>query len=128
MRKFVYSTWFVAMMFGCGGGGGGDANDDLGEQIGLIEDLPAEEMLCSLIIGESTRVEVERALGEPTNESETSFGVTLQYWYGAYERFALGQGATLLVSFDTAGALEEPSVMGMTFPQCWRDQLEAREQ
>ena len=40
MNKFVYSTWFVAMMFGCGGGGGGDTNEDLGEQIGLIEDLP----------------------------------------------------------------------------------------
>jgi hypothetical protein len=130
MKKFEYgaAALVLAVCVGCGGGGDGARNggpDDLADDIGLIAELQTEAELCSLTIGGSTRADVEDVLGAPTNESESSLGVQLQYWYGSYQEFSLGQGVTILISFDTAGTLEEPLVMGMTFPQCWRDQLAA---
>lgn len=129
MKTFEYgaSALIVAVLLGCGGGGGKEANDDLADQIGLIEEFPTDAELCSLTMGVSTRADVEDVLGAPTNESETSLGVLLQYWYGSYQEFGLGQGATLAMPFDTNGALGEPSATGLTFPQCWRDQLAARD-
>ena len=123
MRTFVRSAsaLIVGLLLGCGGGGGKDTEYD----IGLIAERPSAATLCELTIGVSTLDDVERALGEPTNESESSQGVTLQYWYGSYEEFSTGQGATLVFGFDTEGHLDSPLVMGMTYPQCWRDQLAA---
>lgn len=133
MKKVEYSAaaLVIGVCIGCGGGAdgggsGGGATDELTDDFGLIAERPTEAELCSLIIGVSTRADVEEVLGPPTNESESSLGVDLQYWYGSYQEFSLGQSASLLVSFDTNGVLEEPLTIGMTFPQCWRDQIEAR--
>lgn len=117
-KTLVFSLCAVLFSAACGGGGSDPESD-----IEFIQAIPSEETLCSLSIGVSTRAEVEEALGEPTNFSEGQGGSILQYWYGTAQQFGMGNVRTIVIVFDPANIFESPSVDGLPFPQCWRDEL-----
>jgi hypothetical protein len=117
----LFAILFAAALAACGGGGV-DADYDTG--FATLKEKPSDEVLCSFIIGQTTMDDVTDALGAPTSYTEDSGGSFLQYLIGA-----LGQGPVrgVFFSFDADGKLDAPSVNEVSFPQCWRDQLDARE-
>ena len=108
------------------GGGGGNGEADYDDGFGFKDRVPGEAELCTLVVDVSTRIDAQNVLGEPTQFSEDQNGSIWQYWYGSLQQFGMGDIRTIVLSFDAAGVFTTPSVDGLPFPQCWRDQLAAQ--
>jgi len=124
MIKAMMSMFCVASLVACGGGGG-RADEETG--YAFLEAVPSDEVLCSFVVGETTQAEVLDVLGEPTNYSGDTRGSFLQYWIGSLGEIERSGVRGVYFSFGVDGTLESPSVTQIPFPQCWRDQLAARD-
>ena len=125
MLKPLLPMCFLVATTACGGGGGGGSEPETG--FVYLRTVPSEEVLCSFVVGVTTESDVIDVLGEPTNYSGDSLGSFLQYWVGSLEEIGASGLRAVLLSFDEEGKLESPSVQQIPFPQCWRDQLAARD-
>lgn len=123
MKYLVFAA--LTFLAACSGGGGSDAEPETGYR--FLEADPSEEVLCSFIIGVTTREQVLDTLGEPTNVSDHAAGSTLQYWIGSQAELARSGVRALVLGFDERGLLDDPYAQGVPFPQCWRDQIAALE-
>src|SRR5690606_1228710 len=121
MAKNLLAVSVLVAAVACGAGGG-DSGSESNSVLVFLDAAPSEALLCSFIIGETTSSEVLDALGEPTHYSESSLGVSLQYWIGS-EADVGGAGPRILVyGFDAAAKRETPYVQQLSFPACWRSQ------
>jgi hypothetical protein len=107
----------AAILVACGGGGGTDQLDQFDEG-----PPPSDEVLCQIIIGQSTRAQVENLLGEPASIFEDSQRASAQYTYGNWVE---GPAISLFIEYDRGIVDEHVSVHDMPFPRCWAEQLEA---
>lgn len=124
LKSFISMSGVLALV-ACGAGGGGYQTET---GLTLLATTPSEDVLCSLVIGETTSDEVLEVLGEPTHRSEDAMHALFQYWIG--DEADLGElgRRVILLSFDGSGTLVSPLVEEVPFPQCWREQKEAYEQ
>lgn len=121
MAKNLLAVSALVATVACGAGGGDSASDSNSGLV-FLDAAPSEAMLCSFVIGETTSSEVLDALGEPTHYSESSLGISLQYWIGSDADLG-GAGPRILVfGFDADDKLETPYVQQLSFPACWRNQ------
>lgn len=123
MIKRLLSMCCVVAAGACGGGGGSDPETGLV----FLGAAPSEQVLCSLVVGQTTQTDVLDLLGEPTHYSEDSLGAFFQYWVGSEAELGRTGLRAVLLSFDAQGRLDSPSVQQIPFPQCWREQLAARD-
>ena len=122
MHKYLPVVFGAAAIVACGG-------DDGGEDTGFafLQAVPSEAVLCSFVVDVTTEDQVLDALGEPTSYSGDAFGSFLQYWVGSIAETGASGVRGVYFAFDAQGKLDTPSVTQIPFPQCWRDQIDARE-
>jgi hypothetical protein len=122
MPKCCFAMFVTLVLTACGGDG---SDEDAESGFKFHDEVPTEQVLCSLTPGVSTLADVERVLGEPTHYSATPRSVSLQYWYGSLQDFGTGNIKAILVSFNADGILESPLLDGIQLPSCWRAQSNA---
>jgi hypothetical protein len=129
MAKNLLAVSVLVAAVACGGaGGGGDSASESDSGLVFLDSVPSEARLCSFVIGETTSSEVLDALGEPTHYSESSLGISLQYWIGSEADLAGAGPRVLVFGFDAADKLETPFVQQLPFPPCWRNQSAAMDE
>lgn len=111
-----------ALVFALCAACGGDSSDMQMDRA-YLQAVPSEELLCSFVIGETSRQDIMDALGEPTNVFESASGSSLQYWV----RSEPGSPRVILFGFEPDGILSDMLTQQVPFPECWREQLDAIE-
>ena len=111
MRKLLLASLLVCVNLGGCDGGGENQNKTIGKKLSDVQ-------LCQLKYGATTKAQTIELFGEPTTQVGGTASALFIYDYLVMEGNNAIATEAIALFYDSAGLLDDVTIVGRPFPDC----------